>query len=633
MDQPGTFYMSTWKNTLIYSGRICCRLIIFLLLSNSNPVKIIAQSSIPIKIINDFHKITSDTQRLVILEKLSSYYFAIKDETIGDSIIKVQIMMAFETGKPEWIYRSLFGNPGFNASGKSTKIRSLKTREYVQLALDYAKTNGRKDFEAIALAKLAQLQLYDGLLDDALNTAQYSYTTAMNTDNDSAIVICQLQLGDVYLQKDNLLMAFKSYSIALDLAISHQNENLKSLVLHAIALLYKNKLDEYGISKDYVFQSLELNKKNKNYKYCIKDYIALGKLFDYEIARNYLLKAEDLATKTNDYAGKIEAQRILFFYILLKEKPAISLSYVESHPELKNVFHNTGPNYFDQIKALIYSYSGYADTALVYFKRAENAFKTYYDPITKKDFFLEYTICMLKQKDSSQVIPYAEQLFTYSKQVDDYKFMIYSSDVLQKVYSTKGEFKKAFYYSTQRNRFKDTLELLSRDKELALLEIENENKRRKAEAEFKATESRRRYNLQYLLITVVIATLFILLILIGMFKVSRLTIRTMGFLSLIFLFEFIILLLDKWIHGITHGEPWQVWLIKIAIISVMLPMHHTFEDRLVHYLLSKKLIRIRSRLSLSNLLKLFKRTQGAGKTGKNISGDFKTEPASLLINH
>ena len=633
MDQPGTFYTSYRKNKITYIIRHYCVLVCWLLFSFIYPSNLNAQLNIALKITNDYHKATSDSQRILILEKLANYYFAIKDETVGDSIIKIQQMLAFESGKPSWIYRSLFGNPGFNATGKTTKIRSLKTTEYLQMALDYAKTNGRKDYEAIALAKMAQLQVYEGQFDNALNTAQYSFTTAMNTANDSAIVLCQVQLGDVYLQKGNLLMAFKSYSVALDIANNHQNENLKSIVLYAIALMYKNKLDEYGISKDYVFQSLELNKKNNNYKCCIKDYIALGKLFNYEIARNYLLKAEDLATKINDYAGKIEAQRILFFYILLQEKPEISLSYLESHPELKNVFLNTGPHYFDQIKAIIYSYGGYPDSALYYFKISENAFKTYYDPITKKDFFLEYTISMLKQKDSSLIIPYAEQLYTYSKEVADYKNMIYSSEILQKVYGAKGDFKNAFFYSTQRNRYKDTLELLTRDKELALLEIDNVNKRRKADEEQKIIESRRRYNLQYLLITVIIATAFILLILIGMFKVSRLTIRTMGFLSLIFLFEFIILLLDNWIHVITHGEPWQVWLIKIAIISVMLPMHHTFEDKLVHYLLSKKLIRIRSRLSYSNLSKLFKRTPGSVKKEEGLSSNFKTEPQNLLVNH
>jgi hypothetical protein len=102
-----------------------------------------------------------------------------------------------------------------------------------------------------------------------------------------------------------------------------------------------------------------------------------------------------------------------------------------------------------------------------------------------------------------------------------------------------------------------------------------------------------------MLITIIVALAFVLLIMIGMFRVSTFTIRVMSFLSLIFLFEFIILILDTWIHGLTHGEPWKVWLIKIGIISLLLPIHHFLEHKLIHYLLSRHLIIIRSRLSLS----------------------------------
>jgi hypothetical protein len=85
---------------------------------------------------------------------------------------------------------------------------------------------------------------------------------------------------------------------------------------------------------------------------------------------------------------------------------------------------------------------------------------------------------------------------------------------------------------------------------------------------------------------------------IGMFRVSAFTIRLMGFFSLIFLFEFIILILDKWIHHLTHGEPWKIWLIKIGIISILLPVHHFVEHKLIRYLMSHHLITLRSRIRL-----------------------------------
>ena len=154
------------------------------------------------------------------------------------------------------------------------------------------------------------------------------------------------------------------------------------------------------------------------------------------------------------------------------------------------------------------------------------------------------------------------------------------------------------------------MELLSKDNELTLIEIENEAKRNAQEVVVAKEKVRRRYNLQYMGITIIVATLFIILIIFGMFRVSKFTIRTMGFFSLIFLFEFIVLVLDKWIHHITHGEPMKIWLIKIGIISMLLPLHHYVEERLIHYLLSHKLIKIRGRISLKRWLTKKKSSPG-----------------------
>jgi hypothetical protein len=108
-------------------------------------------------------------------------------------------------------------------------------------------------------------------------------------------------------------------------------------------------------------------------------------------------------------------------------------------------------------------------------------------------------------------------------------------------------------------------------------------------------------------ITIFIASAFILLIALGMFRVSQLTVRALGFLSFIFFFEFIIMILDHWIHSLTHGEPLKSWLIKIVIISILLPLHHLLEHKVIHYLLSHKMLHARPRLSIRRLASLFKR--------------------------
>jgi len=165
------------------------------------------------------------------------------------------------------------------------------------------------------------------------------------------------------------------------------------------------------------------------------------------------------------------------------------------------------------------------------------------------------------------------------------------------------------------------VDLLGRERDLALLEIEDVTRQQQREAELAKEKELRKYNLQYMLITIVVATVFVLMIMIGMFKISAGIIRLMGFLSLIFFFEFVILILDNGIHHLTHGEPWKVWLIKIGIISFLLPMHHFLEHKLIHYLLSRHLITVRNRLSVSKLFPGKKKFLPKQNAAEETSGD------------
>jgi hypothetical protein len=82
--------------------------------------------------------------------------------------------------------------------------------------------------------------------------------------------------------------------------------------------------------------------------------------------------------------------------------------------------------------------------------------------------------------------------------------------------------------------------------------------------------------------------LFIALVMMGWLAVPASVIRGLGFLSFIFLFEFIILLTDKQIAELTNDEPWKVLLIKIGLAAILLPLHHWSEHRVIHFLSSRK---------------------------------------------
>src|SRR5438046_5438992 len=173
-------------------------------------------------------------------------------------------------------------------------------------------------------------------------------------------------------------MGYKTYTNAYDVADHSKNQFLFPAVYHAISDLYK-KLGQNEMAKEYIFRSLEINKKNKNINGQLEDYISLGKLYDYQIAKDYLIRAEKLADSVHDNTAMLQAQRIMFSYKMTEENPENVLTYLNSHPALKNSFENTGPHYLDWMIAETFLYGNKPDSALGYFKKAEPAFNEGYD--------------------------------------------------------------------------------------------------------------------------------------------------------------------------------------------------------------------------------------------------------------
>jgi len=560
------------------------------------------QPQVEDKLIKHLEAARSDSDRIVRMGQLSQYYYANKDFVKGDSLIEKQIMLAEATMNQNLVLLAYFGNVGYQSPRVATKDRSKNTEVYIRRALEYAKANDLPDYMAMAYSNLAAINNTDGKLDEAFKNANLGFTTALNTDNDSAKVICAIGLGNTYRKRSDILMAFKTYTNAQNIATQNERETLLPSIYHAIASLYK-ELGKEETAKKYIHRSLAINKREGNITGHINDLIFLAKLNNYIAGKDYLQEAVVLADDINDVSLKIDAERVLFFHMIFKEKPSYMLAYLEGQPELKSVFTNSGPDYINWIMATIYLYGGKPDSALYYFKKAESSFNTGYDLQIKKGFFGEYAACYLALKNIPQAITYYKKSYDLAKSASDLRTLKSSTNELKQLYQEQGDYKQAYDYSVLYDHYKDSVELLGRERDLVLLEIDNVTKQQQRDAELAAEKVRRRYNLQYMLITIIVAAVFVLLIMVGMFRVSAVTIRLMGFLSLIFFFEFIILILDHWIHRLTHGEPWKVWLIKIGIISILLPVHHFMEHKLIKYLLSRHLITVRSRLSGSTLFR------------------------------
>lgn len=583
------------KFTEIFHQRL---IIILIILFPCIPV--FSQTSPELKLFEFINRSRSDSERISRMGELCKYYYANKTFDKADSVFERQIMLAESTLTPRIVLNAYFNNTSYLVYAAETKERTRNIRDFLQRALDYAKAKDLREYVALANAQLSELDLADGQNDEALRNANLAVTDSRNTENDSIQVLCAIQLGKVYQDKSDILMAYKTFTNAQNIAIHSENESLLPPVYHAMGTLYK-KFGKEEKAKEYINQSLAIDIRKNNIPGQINDNIFLSKLSNNIAGKEYLQKAIELSDKIGSLPSKIEAEKILFVHLMVKEKPEVTLAFLDEHQELQNVFANTGPFYLDWMKAEIFLYAEVPDSSLVYFKKAENAFNTGYDLSTRKGFFNELALCNKMLNNIPAALFYYQKTFDLARTSSDLRLLQTTSKDLKQLYENTGDYKQAYSYNLLYDHFKDSVELLGKERDLALAEVDNVTKQQQRDVLLAEEKLQRRYNLQYMLITIIVAVAFLLLLMIGMFKVSTFMIRLMGFLSLIFFFEFIILILDNWIHHLTHGEPWKVWLIKIGIISVLLPVHHFLEHRIIRYLLSRHLITVRSRLSMAKL--------------------------------
>jgi hypothetical protein len=137
---------------------------------------------------------------------------------------------------------------------------------------------------------------------------------------------------------------------------------------------------------------------------------------------------------------------------------------------------------------------------------------------------------------------------------------------LASLFKRKGRLDSAFVYQEMAMNAKDSLRSQEKEKKIQVLTF-NEQLRQMEIAEQKRKDAEARVrNLQLAGIAIFIPSFFFLVM-----------IEFLGVLSLLFLFEFIVLLIHPYIGSWTHES--QIWmlLILVAIAVVLVPLHRKLE--------------------------------------------------------
>ena len=87
-----------------------------------------------------------------------------------------------------------------------------------------------------------------------------------------------------------------------------------------------------------------------------------------------------------------------------------------------------------------------------------------------------------------------------------------------------------------------------------------------------------------LMIGIFIPGIFILTLALSRVRMHPRIVRLLGVLSLLFLFEYLTLLLHPAVANLTHHTPVLEILIFVGVAALVIPLHHKLEHWLIHKL-------------------------------------------------
>jgi len=451
-----------------------------------------------------------------------------------------------------------------------------------------AREGGLAQMQTRGYCGLSKVWRARGDNEKALAYSNQAMAAAINADNDTAKVAAYLSLGETYSSIQQMPLSYQNFSEARTIAEVNGNDELLRSAYIALARFYY-VMHEYDKAIDYTTMAFELDRKMWNGSNMLIDVYWLGDFFGLEkkwdLAQKMCERSIALADTLRYDTYKVNSYfRILSMYFRRNEYGK-GLQYMLGQPEMMEYLNHSGyAFYISQIKAIAFSKENRLDSALFYFIRAEPAVMERGSKEIQEDFWESFGDYYVRRRDYPKAIDCYKKAYENRAGVVDLEAAEVLADTLRSLHERVGDYQGALVYNQIAAAERDSLRAKTQETELMKLEVETENRRKDRVAREAELNTERRHNIQYMGFTAGLVLLFICVVLLGRLRVPVPLIRTVVFLSFIFLFEFIILLLDRSIQVWTHDEPWKVLCIKIVLAAGLVPLHHWLEHEVIHYL-------------------------------------------------
>lgn len=468
-----------------------------------------------------------------------------------------------------------------------------KAMSYYNQGLEMARQNKLDEEMVRAYLSLSEVCRYMPDAEKALNYCNQAYSYVGVLKKDSLTARVHLEYGSVFLAKSQKLLSLRNYMAALRIADEIKNNSLQRAAYSRLSSFYAG-INDYDKAIDYqtkAFQKLDDIKTGQTPYNRVQDLSRMGDLYaskkNYDMSMHYYEKSLALADSLHYEPIKALGYRSIVSNYLSADQPQKALQYFNDHPQLKRFLETVNFGHFvDQSYGFIYTRLGNYDSAKYYYNKIAPFFEKGVNSSNLYGYYYQLGTLHKKTGEYDKSLEYftkANQVATGIGQLEQMSSVALELDSL---YQLKGDYKQALYFSSLNYQYKDSLEKLGKEKDLMQVEVADEQQRQERLEKEKLEKKIRRDNIQYMLIIIGIAGLFILMVMMGMFKVSATTIKMIGFFTFLMFFEFIFLVSKKSVYSITHGEPWKDLLFMILLAAILLPFHHWLEHKVIHYLTS-----------------------------------------------
>lgn len=539
-------------------------------------------------------KATTTTEKVTILDNLSRSLMNVniqEAEKYGQQLIEV----AEESRDRELMVKAYISNGLRNSYFAGVKEYQQKSIDYYEKALNLARENRLEELATDVLTKLASVYLSVPDYEKASDYIGQASSTVSVIKNDSLQSVVLQTQGDVHLAKNAKIEALRFYLSSLRMAEKIKDHRLIRDSYVRLSNFY-SKIEDHDRAIDYytlAYKELDnLDTRNIPYQRVI-DINNIGNLFaakkSYDLAIKYHEKSLAMADSLKFANLKVPAYVSLLNHYLNRDEPELALKFLSSQ-QGKNLltflsqFGLSGAG--DDAYAVIYTGMGKMDSAKYYFEKATPYYENIANEIMKANFYGHKAAMYKKSGEYNKSIDVLLKAQEIAKKNGQLELLSKAAKELDTLYALSGNYKLSSQYGSLHYFYKDSLDKLSREKELVQVEAQDEQERQKILAEEAAEKKRRRNNIQYIGITIGIAAFFVVLVFLGMFKVSEGMIKAIGFFVFIMLFEFIFLVFKKKIAGITNGEPLKDLFFMIGLAALLLPLHHWLEHKVIKFLTS-----------------------------------------------